>query len=140
MLLVGIVLTCLLARGPVRVGAIELSSHSMLLGVTLSAIGFLAFFLGLLARVYHDFNPTYSNKMLRLWSYNRGMALSAAIGIAGVIVDSRLVLDWVRGDLRLSGFSFSGVLGLWLVMMSFETFAFTLILHMVAMTANGRRD
>jgi hypothetical protein len=138
MLFMGIVLTCMLARGPVRVGPIEFSSHSMLLGVCLSAIGYLAHFLGLLARVYHDFNPSYSRKLLRFWSYNRGMTVAVVLSTAGVLADSRLVLDWIRGDLHLSGFSFSGVLGLWLVMMGFETFAFTLILHMVAMTARGR--
>ena len=37
----------------------------MLLGMTLSAIGFLAFFLGLLARVYHNFDPAYTTRILR---------------------------------------------------------------------------
>ena len=51
MLLIGVLLTCMVVRGPVQIGPVGLSSHSMLLGVTFSAIGFLAFFLGLLARL-----------------------------------------------------------------------------------------
>ena len=74
-----------------------------------------------------------------MWSYNRGMAIAAALVAAGVIVDSQLVLEWVRGGLRLHEFSFSGVLGLWFLMLGFETFAFTLILHMVGTTERGRR-
>jgi hypothetical protein len=140
MLVLGVLLTGLVIRGPVWIGPIGLSSHSMLLGVTLSAIGFLAFFLGLLARVYHNFDPKYSAGVLRTWSYNRGMALAATMVAAGVILNSWLVFDWVRAGLHgLSGFSFSAVVGLWLVMLGFETFAFTLILHMVVMTDRGGR-
>ncbi len=139
-LVVGILLTCLVVRGPLQLGPIGLSLHSMLLGVALSAIGFIAFGLGLLARVYHNFDPPYSEKVLRTWSYNRGMALAAFLVATGVIVDSRLVLDWLQGGLRLRGYSFSGVLGLWCVILGFETFAFTLILHMVGTIDRGRRD
>jgi hypothetical protein len=139
MLFAGVLLTCTVVRGPVQVGPFGLSSHSMLLGVTLSAIGFLAFFLGLLARVYHNFDPEYGDYALRTWSYNRGMAIAAALVAAGVIVDSQLVVEWVRGGLRLHEFSFSGVFGLWFLILGFETFAFTLILHMVGMTDRGRR-
>jgi hypothetical protein len=141
MLAAGVLLTCTVARGPVSVGRFELSSHSMLLGVTLSAIGFLAVFLGLLARVYHDFDPHYRRAALRIWSYNRGMVLAAMLVAAGVVVDSQLVLEWVRGGLRLGEheFSFHGVFGLWLLITGFQTFAFTLILHMVEMTDRGRR-
>ncbi len=141
MLAVGVVLTCAVVGGPVPLGRFELSSHSMLLGMTLSAIGFLAFFLGLLARVYHNFDPAYRADALHIWSYNRGMALAAVLVAAGVAVDSQLVLQWVRGGLRLQEheFSFFGVFGLWLLMTGFEAFAFTLILYMVDMTDRGRR-
>jgi glycosyltransferase involved in cell wall biosynthesis len=140
MLLVGVLLTCAVVRGPVQIGPIGLSSHSMLLGITLSAIGFLAFFLGLLARVYHNFDPHYTKRVMRTWSYNRGMALAGMLVAAGIVVDSRLVLDWVRGGLHLGGFSFFGVFGLWFLILGFEAFAFTLILHMVGTTDRGRRD
>jgi hypothetical protein len=141
MLAIGAFFTCAVVRGPVPLGRFELSSHSMLLGVTLSAIGFLAFFLGLLARVYHNFDPAYSRRAMRIWSYNRGMALAAALVAAGFVVDLQLVMEWVRGGLRLQEheFSFLGVFGLWLLIIGFETFAFTLILHMVDMTDRGRR-
>ncbi len=139
MLVLGVFLTCVVVRGPVQLGPLGLSSHSMLLGVTLSATGFLAFFLGLLARVYHNFDPPYTKRALRIWSYNRGMVLAALLVAAGLTVDSWLVLDWIRGGLHLQGFSFSAVLGLWAVILGFETFAFTLILHMVGMTDRGPR-
>ena len=142
MLFIGALLTCLVVRGPIRLGPIELSSHSMLLGVTLSAIGFLAFFLGLLARVYHGFDPAGRQRVLGIWSYNRGMALSMALVTAGMVIDSQLVLQWIRGGLHLQEheFSFFGVFGLWLLITGFEVFAFTLILHMVDMTDRGRRS
>ncbi len=140
MLLLGSLLTCGLSLGPVTIGSIGLSLHSMLLGVALSAIGFIALGLGLLARVYHNFDSAYTAKVLRTWSYNRGMAVAAVLIFSGVVIDSLLVADWVRGGLRLGGLSFSGVLGLWLLMLGFETFAFTLILHMVGTTERGRSE
>ncbi len=141
MLVVGTFLTCLVARGTVMVGPVGLSLNSMLLGVTLSAIGFLAFFLGLLARVYHNFDPSYTTRILRLWSYNRGMVLAGWLVATGIILNIWLVVAWVCAGLHnLSDSSYSGVLGLWLVMLGFQTFAFTLILHMVGMTDRGRRE
>ena len=140
MLLFGVLLTCILVRGTVQIGPIGLGLHSMLLGVTLSAIGFLAVFLGLLARVYHNFDPDYAAGVLQTWSYNRGMVLAATLVAAGIIIDSWLVLAWIRAGLHgLPESSFSAVVGLWLVMLGFETFAFTLILHMVGTTDRGRR-
>jgi hypothetical protein len=93
-----------------------------------------------LSRVYHNFDPSYTEKVLGVWSYNRGMFLAAALLAAGILVDSQLVFAWIRAGLHgLAGFSFSAVFGLWLVIMGFETFSFTLILHMVGTTDRGDR-
>ena len=127
----GLFLTLLLARGPVSIGPTALSEHFMLLGVTLATTGYMALGLGLLARVYHDFDPAYTERLLRRWSYNRGIVLAAALSITGLTMDAWLLVRWLKSGLRLPGFSFAAVLGLLLLILGFQTFAFTLILHMV---------
>ena len=134
MLALGLFLTVLLVSGPTKLGPVILSLNSMLLGVTLSAIGYMAVWLGLLARVYHDFNPRYTQQVLRGWSYNRGMVLAGALSAVGVIAETWLLITWLKSHLQLTAISFPGVLGLLMIILGFETFAFTLILHMIAGT------
>jgi hypothetical protein len=132
MLCLGLFLTLMLVRGPVQLGPIGLSMHFMLLGVTLAATGYMSVGMGMLARVYHDFDPNYTARVVRRWSYNRGMASAAALFAAGFVMNSWLAITWLQSDLRLSNLSWASVLGLLLIILAFETFAFTLILHMVA--------
>jgi len=121
----------LLVRGPVQLGPVALSEHFMLLGVTLASVGYMAVGLGMFARVYHDFDPQYTAAVLRKCSYNRGMVVAAVLSATGLIADAWLLVNWLTSSLRLPGFSFPGVVGLLLLILGFQTFAFTLILHMV---------
>src|SRR5262249_31717246 len=121
----GLMLTSLLARGPARVFGVGLDLHAMLLGLTLTTLGFGALLCATLARVFHDLEPPRPRRLARLLSYERGVAAAGLLTAAGVALDGVLLADWLRHGLMLSHVSYAGVLGLLLILLGFQTFVFT---------------
>lgn len=135
--LAGLALTALLSRGPVRVLGVGLDLHSMLLGLTTTTLGYGSVLCAALARVFHDFEPARTGRLARALSYERGLAAAAALGGAGVALNAVLLADWLRHGLALTHVSHAGVLGLLLILLGFQTFVFTLALHMIRLRRGG---
>jgi glycosyltransferase involved in cell wall biosynthesis len=132
MLALGLLLSGTLAGGRVYLGDLGLDLHSMLLGVALSILGYSALQLGVLARVHSGFEPAFTTRMTRLVTVNRGTVVAVVLMTAGLVLDGLLLKDWISEGFRLTNLSYSGVLGLLLIILGFQTFAFTLLLHIVA--------
>jgi hypothetical protein len=49
----------------------------------------------------------------------------------GTAIDFNLLLKWLQGGLRLAQISYSGLLGLLLTILGFQTFVFTLLFQMI---------
>jgi hypothetical protein len=130
-LAVGLPLVLGLSGGPRRVAGVGLDLHWMLLGVTLCTIGYAALHLALLSKVYHGFSPAAARRVLRVFAYDRGMLLGIALGTIGVALDLGLFAHYWVNHLRLDQISYSGVLGLLLIILGFQTVTHTLILEMV---------
>jgi hypothetical protein len=128
---IGAVLTALLAGGPVTIGGVGLNLHWMLLGMVLATLGFGAFQLGVLARVHYGFDPRFSARALSLLSYDRGVLGSFLLGVAGLVPNALLLVEWLRSGLRLHSLDYSAVFGLTLMMLAFQLFTFTLLLHII---------
>ena len=131
---VGTVLSAALATGPFHALGIRFDLHFMLLGVVFATLGYSAVQLALLARVFYDFDRVTRSRVLATATFNRGMATSTLLVVAGVVLDAVLLARWIEAGFRLSSFQYSSVFGLLLIMLGFQTFAFTLLLHMI-----GRR-
>ncbi|MCL5958008.1 MAG: glycosyltransferase family 2 protein [Chloroflexi bacterium] len=101
-LLIGLLLTLVLAGGPLTVGSLGLNLHWMLFGMTLATTGYTAVQLGLLAQVYYSFDPDYTNRLRQLLTYNRGVVGGGLIVLIGVLLNILLVIIWLRSGLRLS--------------------------------------
>jgi glycosyltransferase involved in cell wall biosynthesis len=132
----GLLLTFPLALGPVTVGPIHFSLHWMLLGLSLTVVGLQSFYVGCLAQVLYDYTGAARKRWLRLFPYTRTVALSLATGLAGLVMTLILVVEYVQSGLLLSPASrvaYVGVLGLVLLISSFLTFTFVLLLHAVAL-------
>ena len=69
----GVALTLSLVGGPLQIAGIGFNLHWMLLGVTLATLGYGAVQLGVLARVYYSFDPSYAARIARIVTYNRGV-------------------------------------------------------------------
>jgi glycosyltransferase involved in cell wall biosynthesis len=134
MLLLGLAVSVLLAPGDLDLGSFSLGLNSSLLALVLSVLGYSAIQLATLARVHHGFEPGFTDRVQGLVSYNRGVWTAFALMLLGLIPNVALVMDWVQKGLSLTDVSHPAVFGLTLIVLGFQTFAFTLLLHSVAIT------
>lgn len=137
MLVLGLILVAALAGGPFMLGNLGFNLHWMLLGVTLSTLGYGALHLAVLTKVYYNFSPRLTARIKQAFTYNRGMIVGGLSMLSGIILDLILMVHWIGSGLRLDEISYQGVLGLAFIILGFQTITHTLIMHMVL---NSRRS
>jgi glycosyltransferase involved in cell wall biosynthesis len=142
MFALGLVITLPLSLGPIALGPLHLSLYTMLLGMTLTLVGLQSFFFGCLAQVLHDYTGRARRRWLKVFPYSRTVLLCAVAFAGGVVLGALLVAQWVSHGLALQADRtlYSAVIGLMLIMMSFMTFTFTLLLHAAALRATSSYD
>ena len=131
MLVFGIALGAVLAPAPLDLGSFSLDLHWSLLALVLSTLGYSAVQLATLARVHYRFDPGFADRAQRLVSYNRGIGTAFALMVAGLIPNVALLVNWVQEGFSLRQIDHPAVFGLNLIVLGFQTFAFTLLLHLV---------
>jgi glycosyltransferase involved in cell wall biosynthesis len=131
MLGLGLLLVLTLSTGPFMIGNLGFNLHWMLLGMTLSTLGYGAFHLAILTKVFYNFSPKLTARIREVFTYNRGMIIGGLLMFVGVILDLILTLHWIARGLRLQEISHPAVLGLVLIILGFQTITNTLIMHMV---------
>ena len=132
LLSLGLLLTIPLTFGPVTVGPVSFSLFWSLAGLTVSVLGLQSFFLGCLAQSIYDPTGKARRRWLRVFSYNRAVAVSVGLVVAGVALTSFLILQYLEHNLRLpsiGGTSYRAITGCLLMIMGFLIFANTLLLH-----------
>lgn len=140
MLMVGLGLVGALAQGPFMAGEVGFDLHWMLLGLTLATLGYGAFHLAVLAKVYYNFRPSLTARIGRVFTYNRGMIGGALLMLAGLVLDLGLTIHWIARGGRLEEISYQGVLGLMLIILGFQTITSTLIMQMVLISRRRHGD
>ena len=125
------------ARGPITLAGVGLDLHTMLLGLTMTTLGFGSILCATLARVYHDFEPEESRRIAELVNYERGIIAACGLSTAGLALDGALLMEWLRHGLLLSHVSHAAVIGLLALLLGFQTFMFTLALHMIRLRQTG---
>jgi hypothetical protein len=137
LLALGLLLTLPLSAGPLTLGPVTFSLHWMLAGVTFAVVGLQYFFFGCLAQVLYDYTGAARRRWLRVFPYDRTIVVSALGFVAGVALVLPLVVDYARSGFVLTGGieaeSHLAVTGIMLVMLSFTTFTFTLLLAAAAL-------
>jgi glycosyltransferase involved in cell wall biosynthesis len=131
MLIFGFVLGAVLAPSPLDVGSFSLDLHWSLLALVLSTLGYSALQLATLARVHYRFDAEFADRVRRLVSYNRGIWTAFALIVAGLVPNVALLVNWVQEGFALTKVDHPAVFGLNLIVLGFQTFAFTLLLHLV---------
>jgi len=127
----GLLLTLSLAWGPYNIGPVVLNLHWMLFGITLSTMGYSAFHLASITRLYYQYENKFNKLICRIFTYNRGVLYSFLLFITGFILNLVLLLNWVNSELKLSNYYYPGILGLLLMILGFQTFTFTLLVEML---------
>jgi hypothetical protein len=114
----------------------------MMLGLTLAVLGLQSFYLGCIVQVMYDYSPRSSAQRLRLFAYNRAMAVSGGLIAAGLGLCAPLCAQYIRLGLRLPAVSgrpnHMAVTGLLLLISGFLTFSNTLVIHAIRMRAKPR--
>jgi len=131
----GLALTLPVTFGPVEIGPVVLSLHWMLLGLTLATLGVECVYLGILAQIFFDYSGDITRKWLARFRYTRTVVLSAVLFVLGVALGASLVGSYMLHNLRLpvdSPVNYIGVTGLLFMILGFNTFTFTLLLHSTA--------
>jgi glycosyltransferase involved in cell wall biosynthesis len=136
----GLLLAGMLAAGPFVLLGIGFNLHWMMLGLVFATVGYSAVQLALLGRVLFDFDPAQTDRMLTTLTYNRGMLISAVLALAGIAPNLLLLARWLSADFHLSAIQYSSVFGLLLMILGFQTFGFTLLLHMLGQRSLLRRS
>jgi glycosyltransferase involved in cell wall biosynthesis len=131
LLILATLLTASLAGGGYSVGPVGLNLHWMLLGMTLAVLGYSSFQIGMLARLHHQLRLGVTRAFSKAYTYDRGMILAAVLTIAGLVLDGQLLVQYLGSGFRLPDISYSGVFGLFLIIMGFQTFGFTLLIEMM---------
>ena len=135
----GLALVLPLAAGPRTVGPVTLSLYSMLFGVTLAVAGLQSFYLGCVSQIVHDYTGTARRRWLRMFSYNRSVAVSGVLLVSGAGMLVPLFRDYAAHGLSLPGLPGAAhhiaIAGLLALILGFMNFVFTLVLHAVALHA-----
>jgi glycosyltransferase involved in cell wall biosynthesis len=108
-----------------------LSLHWLLLGMTLTVCGYSAIQMAILAQVFYNFIPEKTAKYTRLVTYNRGMGLSALLGLTSLAVLVKFFVLYLQKNMTLAVVSESAIIALYLLLLSFQTFTFNLIFQMM---------
>jgi hypothetical protein len=135
----GLALSAALAPGPFTALGIGFNLHWMLLAIVVATVGYNAMQLAVLARVFYDFDKRVTDRILGTITYNRGVAASALLLLAGVVPNAVLLARWLSHNFQLPAIQYSSVFGLLLVILGFQTFGFTLLLHMMGRRSRLRR-
>ena len=135
----GLVLSAALAPGPFTAFGIGFNLHWMLLAMVIATVGYSAVQLAILARVFYDFDKPFTNRVLDAITYNRGVAASGLLILAGLVPNLVLLVRWLSHDFHLPTIQYSSVFGLLLIVLGFQTFGFTLLLHMMGRRSQLRR-
>ena len=139
----GLLFTLPLILGPLQIGQFKFSLYWMLLGLTLTVVGFQSVCVGCVTRVLHDYDGESSRCLLRLFSYNRSVLVSAGMFVLGTLFMIPLLREYLRLGFTLSGEigrpHHMAIAGLLFVIIAFANFVFTLVLHSAALRVH-RRD
>jgi len=116
--------------GPVTFAGIGFNLHWMLLGLTCATLGYSCVQIGIVARIMHGLRKGIAQSVQAWLVYDRGMVTAGLGVLAGLLLVGRLGWHYIQGGMRLENISYSGIFGLLLILLGFQTFAFTLLLEM----------
>jgi glycosyltransferase involved in cell wall biosynthesis len=135
----GLLTAGMLAGGPFAFLGIGFDLHWMLLGAVAATVGYGAVQFALLARTFYDFDHPQTDRLLTKLTYNRGMLATGLLIFAGIVPNAVLLARWLSNSFHLPSIQYSSVFGLLLLILGFQTFGFTLLLHMIGGRSLARR-
>ncbi len=116
--------------GPYAIGPVGFDLHWMLLGVVSVTLGYSCAQIAVLARLVHGLRQGIAVWVQKHLTYDRGMLLAALCGGIGLVDMGFFLVRYLHQGLQLANVSHGAILGLLMILLGFQTFAFTLLLEM----------
>jgi glycosyltransferase involved in cell wall biosynthesis len=142
LLALGLLLTLPLSFGPVTVGPLTFDLHWMLLGLSLAILGLQCVYMGILTKIFFDYDGDVTARWFRRFPYTRSVVISAGLFGAGLVCGGLMTRNYVHNGFHLvtgSSVNSLGATGLLLAILGFMTFTFTLLLHSTAVAVRRKR-
>jgi glycosyltransferase involved in cell wall biosynthesis len=147
LLVLGLIITLPLTFGTVTIGSLSFNLYWMLLGVTLAVLGLQSFYFGCLAQVLCDYTDRARSKWTGVFRYTPTVLGSAAVFVLGFLMAGTLAVYYFTHSFRvpspLAVVDHLAITGSLLMIMSFQTFCFTLLLNATGVkygVTQGRRQ
>jgi hypothetical protein len=103
----------------------------MLLGMTLTIGGYSAVQMAILTRVFYNFIPEKTARFARFITYNRGVGISVLFGLAALAILVKFTVRYFQEHMTLAAVSEPAIIALYLLLLSFQSFTFTLMFQMI---------
>jgi glycosyltransferase involved in cell wall biosynthesis len=130
----GLLLVILSSFGEVKIGQFGFKDNSYFLGIFLLIFGYTFILTALVARKIHN----YRNKSFleKFFDYNSGMIISAMLALVGLLLEIKFVNSFFGMNANTNAISVSktAITGLFLMMLGFQTFCFTLMMDLLCRT------
>ncbi|MBI3449948.1 MAG: glycosyltransferase family 2 protein [Acidobacteria bacterium] len=104
----GAALVALLAAGPIHVAGHLVDYHFMILGSLMAVLGWNVTTIGLFARIYalveglEEEDPLLP-RLFKVFNLERGLLAGAATFLAGLAIESSILVEWLRKDFSFGG-------------------------------------
>jgi hypothetical protein len=128
----GLALLVALLGGPVSIGAVRLSTNSMLAGLGLAVLGLSMLFSAGLARILFDYTGTVGWRYQQIFSHNRVVSFCLVAGVAARAGLYPLVRDFLHYGYLPDGVGLEtnwAIFAIWLIIAAFQTFIFALMVR-----------
>ncbi len=132
-LALGLIITLPLTFGTIVIGSVTFNLYWMLLGVTLAVLGLQSFYFGCLAQVLCDYTDRARSRWTGVFRYTPTVLASIAVFVLGFFMAGALAVYYFTHSFELPApravVDHVAVTGSLLMIMSFQTFSFTLLLN-----------
>jgi glycosyltransferase involved in cell wall biosynthesis len=135
----GFIISLLSLDGSISIGPIGLSNYMLLLGLTVTVLGYSLFQVGILARNIHGLRNGIERLILAKVTYDRGMITAGMLFAVGFALDLYFLASYIANNFVIVGFSRSAIFGLLLIILGVQTFSFTLLLELGRRLGQGRK-
>jgi glycosyltransferase involved in cell wall biosynthesis len=132
LLFAGLAFMIPLTFGPVSIGLLHISLNTMLLAMAVATLGLSMLLFGMVASILYDYSGRLQGRIERALPYNGTLLaclLVAALGVGGTIplVHTYFANNFILPEIGVD--THRAVMGLWLMIASFQIFIFSLMVR-----------
>ena len=137
--ILGILIIAISYSENIRIGSLGFDLHTLLLGTTLTVLGYSLLQGGIIARSIHGLRKGIEAKFFSYLTYDTGMFLSGILGTIGLSLDGYFLYTFYSTGFVITNYSTSAVIGLLALVLSTQTFALTILLEMIRRTSSSTK-